>query len=77
MRRGIKEMDLILGTFAAQHLDTLDEPALLLYDAMLSENDHDLYQWVSGQQTAPDRYRSLLDRIAVGIGEGIAFGRGA
>lgn len=77
MRRGIKEMDLILSTFAEAHLDTLSDSDLLLYDAMLAENDHDLYQWVSGQQPSPDRYGALLSRISSQIGDGIAFGRGA
>lgn len=77
MRRGIKEMDLILGTFAESHLDSLSEDELAVYDAMLSENDHDLYQWVSGQQPTPSRYLALLGRISAEIGEGISFGRGA
>lgn len=77
MRRGIKEMDLILSTFADRYLDTLDDPALDLYEAMLSENDQDLYQWVSGQQPAPDRYSELLKDISDRIGVGISLGRGA
>ncbi|MFK7743612.1 MAG: succinate dehydrogenase assembly factor 2 [Roseobacter sp.] len=63
MRRGIKEMDLILQRFAEAHLDTMDDAALTVYDAMLSENDHDLYQWVSGQLPAPDPYASLVTAI--------------
>ena len=63
MRRGIKEMDIILDRFAAANLEGLDEASLALYDAMLEENDHDLYQWVSGQTEAPDPYRALVGRI--------------
>jgi antitoxin CptB len=63
MRRGIKEMDLILQRFAEGHLDGMDERSLDLYDAMLSENDHDLYQWVSGQVAAPEPYAGLIDEI--------------
>ncbi|WP_299402990.1 succinate dehydrogenase assembly factor 2 [uncultured Roseobacter sp.] len=63
MRRGIKEMDLILQRFAEANLDTMDDAGLSLYDAMLSENDHDLYQWVSGQITPPDTYADLIGRI--------------
>ena len=55
MRRGIKEMDLILQQFAETSLDGMSDDDLSLYDAMLSENDHDLYQWVSGQAPAPIR----------------------
>ena len=39
MRRGIKEMDLILPSYAATRLATMDDAALSLYDDMLSEND--------------------------------------
>ena len=39
MRRGIKEMDLILSAFADSHLEKMTEADLTLYDAMLSEND--------------------------------------
>ena len=63
MRRGIKEMDLILQQFAETSLDGMSDADLSLYDAMLSENDHDLYQWVSGQAPAPDPYQAMIERI--------------
>ena len=64
IRRGIREMDLILGRFAETALGDLSEDELQLYDALLSENDHDLYQWVTGQAAAPDRFAALIGRIA-------------
>ena len=63
-RRGIKEMDLILGGWSDRHLTALTPGELDVYDALLSENDHDLYQWVSGQAAAPARFAPLLARIA-------------
>ncbi|MBD3662739.1 succinate dehydrogenase assembly factor 2 [Sulfitobacter aestuariivivens] len=63
MRRGIKEMDLILSSFAAAHLPQLSEADLVLYDQLLNENDHDIYQWVTRQVDAPDRYRLLVAAI--------------
>ncbi|MEM1131129.1 MAG: succinate dehydrogenase assembly factor 2 [Pseudomonadota bacterium] len=72
MRRGIKEMDLILGGFAETGLAGLDEGQLDLYDALLSENDHDLYQWVSGQQPVPERFAGLIAVIAAETGGGIS-----
>ena len=63
-RRGIKEMDIILGRFAETGLGALDAEMLDLYDALLSENDHDLYQWVTGQSAPPPRFAGLVDRIA-------------
>ena len=42
MRRGIKEMDLILTAYADSSLDAMSDAALVLYDALLNENDQDL-----------------------------------
>ena len=64
MRRGIKEMDIILMRFSDTRLGELDDATLGLYDELLSENDHDIYQWVSGQIKAPERYGSLVGEIA-------------
>ena len=67
-RRGTKEMDLILGPFAADRLASMDPARLDLYDALLSENDQDLYQWVSGQAAAPRRFADLIADIAAHAG---------
>lgn len=63
MRRGIKEMDLILSAFAAQHLTEMSDETLSLYDLMLNENDHDLYQWVTGQVAPDSQYAALIAQI--------------
>lgn len=63
MRRGTKEMDLILMRFAAARLEAMDEAALDAYDALLTENDQDLYQWVSGQAPAPAPHAALIGEI--------------
>lgn len=64
MRRGIKEMDLILSAFAGTALGGMDGPSLDLYDQLLGENDHDLYAWINGQVAAPDRYAGLIGQIS-------------
>ena len=63
-RRGTKEMDLILGPYADAQLEAMPEAALDLYDALLEENDQDLYPWVSGAQPCPPQYLDLLSEIA-------------
>ena len=63
IRRGIREMDLILTAYADRHLAALSEDHLDLYEALLAENDHDLYQWVSGQGQAPARYAPIWDTL--------------
>jgi antitoxin CptB len=64
MRRGIKEMDLILSAYADRALGDMDGDGLDRYDSLLEENDHDLYQWVTGQNSPPDRYAPLIADIA-------------
>ena len=66
MRRGIKEMDLILSDFATRHLDAMDDADLAHYDALLAENDHDLYGWVNGQFAAPPPYQDVVARLSAG-----------
>lgn len=65
-RRGTKEMDLILGPFWDAHGASLDEETLSLYEELLSENDQDLYQWVSGQTASPDRFSPIISRLRRG-----------
>ncbi|KAI8820974.1 Flavinator of succinate dehydrogenase-domain-containing protein [Fimicolochytrium jonesii] len=47
-KRGILETDLILSTFARDHLGTLTREELIEYDDFLEENDWDIYYWVTG-----------------------------
>lgn len=63
-RRGTKEMDMVLGPYSDTELGALNEAQVILYDALLSENDHDLYQWVTGQAPTPDIYLDLLTNIS-------------
>lgn len=66
MRRGIKEMDLILSAFADTHLDGFTDETLVLYDQLLSENDHDIYGWIGGQIPTPEAYLNLVTQISKG-----------
>ncbi len=62
-RRGTKEMDLILGRFWDLHGADLDPDTLDLYEDLLLENDQDLYAWVSGQSTTPEKFAALVVRL--------------
>lgn len=63
MRRGIKEMDVILSRFAQTRLHDLDEALLASYDALLRENDHDLYYWVSSVSEPPESFAPVVTQI--------------
>lgn len=63
-RRGTKEMDMILGPYADAHLAGMTDEELDLLDALLNENDQDLYRWVSGADRAPTRFADLIARLS-------------
>lgn len=67
-RRGMKEMDLILGPYSDTALADFSESDLDAYERMLDENDQDLYLWVTGAVPCPDRLAPLLGRIAAAAG---------
>lgn len=63
-RRGIKEMDLVLGKFSDDHLDGLSADDLDVYEALLNENDQDMLRWITGQDPVPERFADLFARIS-------------
>jgi len=64
MRRGIKEMDIILVRYADARLEQMSDAELTAYDRLLAEADQDLYQWVSGQMPVPERFAKLIADIS-------------
>lgn len=64
MRRGIKEMDIILTAYADANLENMTADQLDTYDVLLRENDQDLYQWVTCQQPAPVHLSALVNDVA-------------
>lgn len=63
-RRGIKEMDLVLGGYADVMLPAMDARAMDRLEALMEESDHDLWAWVSGATTPPDRHAPLVAELS-------------
>ena len=63
MRRGIKEMDLILKNFADLNLSSMSELELENFENLLLENDQDLYQWSTGQIDPEKEFVDLIEDI--------------
>ena len=63
MRRGIKEMDLILKNFADVNLNSMSELELENFENLLLENDQDLYQWSTGQVDPKKEFIGLIRDI--------------
>ena len=51
--RGFKEMDLILGRFAEERLDSLTDAELDQFEAILDAADGPLYHWITGKEDVP------------------------
>lgn len=51
--RGTKEMDLLLGSFAKKHVPGFTEQELQEYEEFLTNNDPDLYNWITEVEEAP------------------------
>ncbi len=63
--RGIREMDLILGSFADRQIHALTEAELDQYEGLLEVQDADLLSWITGEQPIPKPHdTALLAKIA-------------
>jgi antitoxin CptB len=51
--RGTREVDLLLGKFADQHMPGFDGGQLMLYDRFLNNSDPDIFNWISKQEPVP------------------------
>jgi antitoxin CptB len=59
-RRGVREMDLIVGRFADAYIDKFDEPALDDFERLIEAPNADLYAWVVGQTDIPANYDTAV-----------------
>lgn len=65
--RGCKETDLLLGRFADKALPRLDDAGLDQYEALLDEQDSDLWKWFSGEQPLPPELNTPIWELLIRI----------
>ena len=58
--RGTKELDLILGPFADATVPGMSDAELDQYEALLTEPDPDVYDWVAGRAPIPPKNDSKV-----------------
>ncbi|EJP66322.1 TPR repeat protein [Beauveria bassiana ARSEF 2860] len=63
-KRGILESDLVLSTFAAQHLPVMTPAQLTEYDLFLDENDWDIYYWATQHEPSSSTNPSVATSSA-------------
>ena len=61
--RGCKETDIVLGHFSDTGLAALDAPELADYEALLEEQDSDIWEWLTGKSVPPEQYAALIERL--------------
>lgn len=63
-RRGFREHDFLMGTFADQHLAEGSEADLALFEALLDQADWDVYYWIVGQNPVPEKFQGpVMDKL--------------
>ena len=55
-RRGMLELDLLLVPYAANCLPAMSDEDLADYEALLLEEDQDLFLWFTGRAEAPEQH---------------------
>lgn len=63
-RRGMKEMDLILGSFIDQNFHLLSSSEIANYEQLLLQDDQEVFSWFSKQGTVPNEFGDLITKIA-------------
>jgi len=61
--RGCKETDAILGNFARKYLDEFNDEELDLYESFISEDDWDIYAWLTGSLPFPKEHDNEITRL--------------
>lgn len=65
-KRGMLENDLLLSTFAAKFLESMNEEQTHLYDQLINgpTNDWDIYYWATGNKPTPKEYDTpIMDML--------------
>jgi antitoxin CptB len=64
-RRGMREMDLILGGFVDARVETLDAEELTQFEALLDADDDVAFRWFCGAEAPPPPHDTpLFKKIA-------------
>jgi len=66
-RRGVREMDLIMGRFADAYIEQFDETALDDFETLIEAPNADLYAWVVGDAAAPALYDTRVLQQLIGF----------
>ncbi|PWO00985.1 DUF339-domain-containing protein [Tilletiopsis washingtonensis] len=60
-KRGTLETDLLLSTFARDHLHQLPDAEVIEFDLLLDEPDWDIYYWLTERKPVPQRWKASFE----------------
>ena len=72
--RGTQESDLILGSFAEESLESLDDAQLERFEALLDCSDPDLFDWIFGVSASPPGHDNDVMRLLRAFCDARRFG---
>jgi antitoxin CptB len=59
-RRGVREMDLIIGRFADAYIEAFDAQGLDDFERLIEAPNAELYSWVTGSEIPPMAYDTAV-----------------
>jgi len=62
---GMKETDILLGSFAARYVPVFSGPELDAYERLLAERDPDIFDWASGRSAPPDEHNTTVLHLLI------------
>ncbi len=63
--RGMREMDIILGTFANANIADMSAEELTNFEMLLQHPDPDMYKWFSGTAEIPQQINNPMVRSII------------
>jgi len=72
-RRGLREMDLVMGQFADAHLPAMSEDELDEFERLMNAPDPEVLAWITGEAPTPEEFDTpLFARLHAAPREAIA-----
>ena len=63
-RRGMKEMDLILGSYIDNNIHILNPNEIADYERLLLQDDQLLFSWFSNEEAVPAELYGIFSKIS-------------
>lgn len=61
--RGMRELDLLLGKFSDNHITNFTPEQLDVFEAMLENENHVIFDWITGAKPTPEKYSVIVQEL--------------